>query len=149
MEGDGWAEPRRHDDGEFAGWNTFARENFEELAGPFFWRREADGGIRCAFRAERRHMNAGGRMHGGCLMTFADMALFAIARDQLAGARGVTVALDNQFLDAGLEGELIEATGAVSRAGGSLVFARGQVTSGDRLLLTFSGVIKKLRVKSS
>ena len=84
-------------------------------------------------------------MHGGSLMTFADMALFAIARDELTGMRGVTVSLDNQFLDAGWEGELIEASGEVSRAGASLVFARGQVTSGDRLLLTFSGVIKKLR----
>ena len=145
MEGDGAADVRRSDRGEFAGWETFVSETFEEIAGPFFWRREADGRIRCAFRAERRHMNAGGRMHGGCLMTFADMALFAIARDHLDGARAVTVSLDNHFLDAGLEGELIEATGDVTRAGGSLVFARGEVTSGAKRLLTFSGVIKKLR----
>jgi uncharacterized protein (TIGR00369 family) len=145
MEGDGAADIRPAEPGEFAGWQRFAGETFEALAGPFFWRREADGRVRCAFRAERRHMNAGGRMHGGCLMTFADMALFAISREQLGGARAVTVALDNQFLDAGLEGELIEATGEVTRAGASLVFARGQVTSGERLLLTFSGVIKKLK----
>jgi hypothetical protein len=31
----------------------------------------------------------------------------------------------------------------VTRAGGSLVFVRGQITTGDRLLFTFSGVIRK------
>ena len=148
MEGDGAAEARRSDAGEFAGWSQFGGENFEDVAGPFFWRREVDGSVRCAFRAERKHMNAGGRMHGGCLMTFADMALFAISRHELGASRAVTVALDNQFLDAGLEGELIEATGEVTRAGGSLIFARGQVFSGARTLLTFSGVIKKLRPKA-
>ena len=148
MEGDGAAEARQAGEGEFAGWSRFRGENFEDAAGPFFWRREADGAVRCAFRAERKHMNAGGRMHGGCLMTFADMALFAISRHELGTARAVTVALDNQFLDAGLEGELIEATGEVTRAGGSLIFARGQVFSGARTLLTFSGVIKKIRPKA-
>ncbi len=148
MEGDGATDTGRVADGEFAGWSRFRGETFEDAAGPFFWRREADGSVRCAFRAERKHMNGGGRLHGGCLMTFADMALFAIARDQLEGMRGVTVSLDNQFLDAGWEGELIEATGEVTRAGGSLIFARGTVTVGDRLLLTFSGVIKKFRPKA-
>jgi uncharacterized protein (TIGR00369 family) len=147
MEGDGAAQVSNAERGEFAGWSKFGGEDFEEIAGPFFWRRDPDGRIRCAFRAEQRHMNAGGRMHGGCLMTFADMALFAIAREEMGGSRGVTVALDNQFLDAARVGDLLEATGEVTRAGGSLIFARGTITVEQRLLLTFSGVIKKFRPK--
>jgi len=147
MEGDGAAGPQPSDEAEFVGWSRFRGDDFEELAGPFYWRRDEDGSVRCAFRAERKHLNGGGRMHGGCLMTFADMALFAIARRELGSSHAVTVALDNQFLDAAREGELIEATGEVTRAGGSLVFVRGQVTSGERTLLTFSGVIKKLRAR--
>ena len=34
-------------------------------------------------------------------------------------------------------------TGEVVRAGGSLIFVRGQITTGDRTLMTFSGIIKK------
>ena len=145
MPSDGADDIEGVDQGEFAGWTKFRGENFEDAAGPFFWRRDADGRVRCAFRVERRHLNGGGRVHGGCLMTFADMALFAISRHELGTARAVTVTLDNQFLDAGFEGELIEASGEVTRAGGSLIFARGQATSGERTLLTFSGVIKKIR----
>ena len=149
MDGDGAAQTRQTAEGEFVGWSRFSDgENFDNVAGPFYWRRDGDGAIRCAFRAERKHMNAGGRMHGGCLMTFADMALFAVARHELGAFRAVTVSLDNQFLDAGHVGELIEATGEVTRAGGSLIFARGQIFSGARTLLTFSGVIKKIRPKA-
>ena len=34
----------------------------------------------CAFLAEKKHMNGGEFMHGGCVMTFADFCLFVIAR---------------------------------------------------------------------
>ena len=136
-------------DGEFAGWLTWrGSDPFEDQSGPYYFREEPDGSVLCAFRAERKHMNPGGRMHGGCLMTFADMALFALCREELEGARGVTVALDNQFLDAGREGDFIEAAGEVTRAGSSLIFARGQIFCGARTLLTFSGIIKKLRPKA-
>ncbi len=131
--------------GEFAGWNRWAEDPFEDAIGPFYFRDESDGRRVTAFRAEKKHMNAGGHMHGGCLMAVADMALFTIARDALAGQHGVTVALDSVFLNPGNLDDRVEATGEVTRAGGSLIFVRGQVTAAERTLLTFSGVIKKLR----
>ncbi len=136
-------------EGEFAGWRRFdTRETFDSLIGPFYFRRDEDGHFRCAFRAAQKHMNAGGRMHGGVLMTFADISLFALAYEEMEGRRGVTVQLDSTFLDGAHVGDLLEATGEVTRAGGSLVFVRGQIVSGERLLFTFSGVIKKMRPKS-
>jgi acyl-coenzyme A thioesterase PaaI-like protein len=60
---------------------------------------------------------------------------------------GVTVGFGCEFLDAAREGELIEGTGEVTRAGGSLIFLRGQLTSGERRLLTFSGTIKRVKRK--
>lgn len=80
-------------------------------------------------------------------MTFADYCLFAIAAPVLQGA-GVTVAFACQFLDAGRVGDLILGTGEVTRAGGSLIFVRGQLTVGERTLFTFSGTIKRRRQKS-
>ncbi len=131
-------------DGEFAGWSTWDLETtFDQVVGPFYFRTDDDGRMRCAFRAEQKHMNAGHRMHGGCLMTFADIALFQVAYQELEGSRGVTVQLDSTFVDAVRVGDLVEATGEVVRAGGSLVFVRGQIAVADRTVMTFSGVIKR------
>ena len=131
-------------EGEFAGWSTWDLENtFDQVVGPFYFQTDADGRMRCAFRAEPKHMNAGQRMHGGCLMTFADIALFQVAYQELEGSRGVTVQLDSTFVDAVRVGDLVEATGEVVRAGGSLVFVRGQIAVSDRTVMTFSGVIKR------
>ncbi|MBJ3773987.1 PaaI family thioesterase, partial [Klebsiella pneumoniae] len=71
--------------------------------------------VRCAFRVEKKHLNGMKAVHGGCFMTFADYCLFAIATRELEGP-GVTVAFGAEFLDAAFEGELIEATGEVTRA---------------------------------
>ncbi|WP_029087552.1 PaaI family thioesterase [Brevundimonas aveniformis] len=133
------------DEGEFAGWDTYdLKDTFDQVVGPFYFRADADGRMRCAFRAEQKHMNAGGRMHGGCLMTFADIALFQTAYQQMEGSRGVTVQLDSTFVDAVRVGDLVEATGEVVRAGGSLVFVRGQISVQNRTVMTFSGIIRKL-----
>ena len=50
-----------------------------------------------------------------------------------------------EFLDAAREGELIEGTGEIMRAGGSMIFLRGLLKSGERPLLTFSGTIKRVK----
>ncbi len=135
-------------EGEFAGWHTWPEEPFEyETAGPFHVRRDNRGSV-CAFRAERKHMNSGGVMHGGCLMTFADFALFAIAHDEIGNDNyGLTVAFTSEFLDGPKLGERVEARGEVLRAGGSLVFVRGLVTAEGRTCLNFSGTIKRVRAK--
>ena len=133
-------------DGEFAGWRTWSRDSFESHSGPFWHRMEDDGRIRCAFRVESKHLNGSRNVHGGCFMTFADYCLFAIAGPLLNGP-GVTVGFGCEFLDAAHEGELVEGTGEVTRAGGSLIFVRGQLTSGERTLFTFSGTIKRVRRK--
>ena len=130
-------------EGEFAGWRTWSRDNFESHNGPFWHRMEDDGRIRCAFRVERKHLNGMGNVHGG-FMAFADYCLFAFAAPVLQGP-GVTVSFSCEFLDAAREGELVEATGEITRAGGSLIFLRGLLTSGERSLFTFSGTIKRVK----
>jgi uncharacterized protein (TIGR00369 family) len=133
-------------DGEFAGWRTWSRDRFETHTGPFWHRMEDDGSIRCAFRVEKKHLNGSGNVHGGCFMSFADYCLFAIAGPILHGP-SVTIGFSCEFLDAAREGELIEGTGEVTRAGGALIFLRGQLTSGERKLFTFSGTIKRMKRK--
>ena len=131
--------------GEWAGWTVYGEEPFEDLAGPFYYRRDDQGGIVCAFRAEKKHMNGGDFMHGGCLLTFADYSLFCIGMDALGGGGSVTASLNGEFLDAAMAGEMIEATGEVTRAGGSLVFIRGLIKANGRPVLNFSAIVKKRR----
>jgi uncharacterized protein (TIGR00369 family) len=132
-------------EGEWAGWSAYSGDPFEDLTGPFYCRTDESGQVVCAFRAERRHMNGSGNMHGGCLLTFVDYAIFMIARDALIDSGSVTASMNAEFIDGSQEGELIEARGEVVRAGGSMVFLRGLVTSGGRPLLSFSSIIKKIR----
>ena len=134
-------------EGEFRGWRTWTRDNFETNNGPFWHRMEDDGRIRSAFRVEKKHLNGARNVHGGCFMSFADYCLFAIASPVLQGP-GVTVNFACEFLDAGREGDLIECTGEITRAGGSLIFLRGELTAGERRLFTFSGTIKRVKRKA-
>ena len=82
-------------------------------------------------------------MHGGCMLTFADYALFCIARQELLEQHAVTVSLNGEFVGPAHVGDLVEAVGEVVKAGRSMIFLRGLVSTGGRPMLTFSGVIKK------
>ncbi len=136
--------PRPVSEGQWAGWRTWDGDPFETQSGPYYFRVEDDGTTRCAFRAERKHMNGGGFMHGGCMLTFADFALFALAHEHLEGSHAVTVSLNGEFIGPAHEGDLIEATGEVVKAGKSMVFIRGLVSTGGAPMLSFSGVIKRV-----
>ena len=133
-------------EGEFKGWVTWASEAFEhDTAGPFYFRTDEKGAV-AAFRAGAKHMNSGGVVHGGCLMTFADFALFAIAQDVFGdNGYGLTVAFNSEFLSGAKLGQLIEARGEVLREGGSLIFVRGILTADGTPCLNFSATLKRLK----
>jgi uncharacterized protein (TIGR00369 family) len=131
-------------EGEFAGWSMWQSDAFEQRAGPFYERQDTEGRWVCAFRAEQRHMNGGGFMHGGCLMTFADSAIFTFARAALRGHHSVTVNLSGDFLASVQVGELLEARGEVTRGGHKTVFVRGLATADGRPVLSFTAIIKKI-----
>lgn len=131
-------------EGEFAGWQVWDSDAFEQRAGPFYETTGDDGHPLIAFRAEPRHMNGGGSMHGGCMMTFADSALFTIARAAMDGSHGVTMNLSGDFLGAVSVGQLVEARGEVTRGGGKTIFVRGLVTADGAPALSFTGIIRKI-----
>lgn len=138
--------PRLVETGDWAGWRTWSGlDPFEDQSGPFYFQEDESGRVTTAFRAEKKHMNGGGFMHGGCMMTFADFSLFAIAWKELADSRAVTVSLNGEFVGPARPGDLVSATGEVVRAGGSLLFIRGLIATGSSPMLNFSGVIKKIR----
>ncbi len=144
--GDGGTDgPHKVTEGEFAGWWRYSgRDAFESLIGPFHSRRDEAGVVRCAFRADARHMNGMGAMHGGCMLSFADFSLFSLSRTQRGDGPAVTVNLNGDFLGPAYIGDRIEATGDVTKAGKSLVFVRGLLTAEGRPMLSFSGVVKNM-----
>ena len=131
-------------EGEWAGWSHYpGGDPYEDLAGPFYCRTDEKGRAVCAFRAEKKHMNGGMFMHGGCVMTFADFSLFWIARDAIEGVRSVTATFNGEFVGSVPEGARVECTGEVVKAGRSMVFVRGLITTGEEPVMSFSAVIKK------
>lgn len=126
------------------GWRvTDPFDAFEKHAGPFL--SPETGEPRYAFRVEARHCNSGGTVHGGLLMTFADLVMCVTATRDTPDERALTVSLTASFVDAGALGDLVEARGEVIRRTGSLVFGRGEVLVGERVLLSYTGVVKRVR----
>ena len=68
-----------------------------------------------------------------------------IGRPALSEGYAVTVSLNGDFVGPANVGDLVEATGEIVRAGGSLVFIRGMIATGDSPMMTFSGVVKKVK----
>jgi uncharacterized protein (TIGR00369 family) len=134
-------------EGEFKGWRTWTRDRFETHNGPFWSRMDDQGRVQCAFRVEKKHLNGANIVHGGCYMSFADYCMFAIASPGLTGP-AVTLSFACEFLDSAREGELVEGTGEITRAGASVIFMRGELKSGERTLFTYSGTYKRVKWKS-
>lgn len=140
-----YGKPSLVKEGPLKGWTTWGEgaDPFETVNGPFCFL-EDEAGVRCAFMPRREHLNGGGAIHGGALMSFADFSLFAIAHSALAGAIAVTLTCNCEFLAAGKPGELAEARGELLRQTRTLIFVRGLIQQSGRTLLAFSGTLKKI-----
>ncbi|MCJ2062818.1 PaaI family thioesterase [Methylobacterium sp. J-088] len=125
-----------------ASWAPIADAGFIALVGPVH-RRASDGAY--AFRAEQKHANLIGVVHGGMLMSFADRALGETAMRAADGANCVTIQLEMKFIDVGRLGNWISIHPQVVKRTGSLVFMRGDLRAEGRLLASADGVWKILR----
>jgi acyl-CoA dehydrogenase len=106
--------------------------------------RRAETGWEYGFLPERRHLNIGGVVHGGMLMSFMDDVL-GMTVWEAAGRKPVTtVQLNHHFIAPGKHGDLVIGRGEILRTTRSVVFIRGTLTSGDRVLVHADGVWKIL-----
>jgi acyl-coenzyme A thioesterase PaaI-like protein len=126
-----------------AGWTYEPEAGFIGLVGPL-WRRRDGERLRFGFMAEDKHANLVGVVQGGMLMTFADRALGTLAWEA-AGGSVVTIGFDMAFADSGRIGSFIELDGEVVRRTASLVFLRGTLSAGGRVIGTCQGTWKILR----
>jgi len=130
-----------------AGFSTYDYDDpFEDLIGPLGYKIDSDG-IRFAFHAGLHHCNTQSTVHGGMLMTFADYALCLTAIWNQPEERCVTVSLQCEFVAAANSGDFLESICEVVRRTGSLVFLRGKIFVGERTLVAYSGIVKRLHAR--
>ena len=94
--------------------------------------------------AEQRHLNMGGVVHGGMLMSFADDALGMTVWQAVGRRPCTTVQLNTQFVSPVRLGELVEVRAEVLRATRTVVFVRGVVEVAGRTVVHADGVWKIL-----
>ena len=129
-----------------AGWKPMrGMDGYPALIGPFWFRRDEDGkGFRYGFPAEDRHLNMGGVVHGGMLMSFADDVLGMTVWEAAGRKPCTTVQLSTQFIAPVKLGEFVEGRAEVLRRTRSVVFVRGMLAVGERTVLHADGVWKIL-----
>lgn len=132
--------------GELAGWTRWRRDpdgRFASLLGDFYFR-EAAGGVECRMDTDRKHSNGLGYIHGGFIMSFIDMAMFAFIFRQLENSAAVTLSCATDFLSAGIVGKPIEASGEILKETGKMLFVRGLVRQDGVNVASFTGTMRKV-----
>lgn len=120
-----------------------SRGPFTTHNGPYF-HKNTDEGFYHGFRAQERHCNSHGIVHGGMLMAFGD-GLLATAVYMEAKRRSVTIRMTSDFVHMVRVGEWVEGTAWVTRAARSVCFVEGEVKTGKQVVLRASGVFKLFR----
>ncbi|WP_326525624.1 PaaI family thioesterase [Sphingomonas sp.] len=135
------------DDPDHPGWQRWRATDptrFPSLLGPLSVRVD-DGVARVRMTPERRHSNLRDHLHGGALLGFIDMAMFAACRGLgvLDAGTAVTLDLSTQFIGGGAIGVAVEARVELLRETGRMLFVRGLVVQGDATIAAFSGTLRK------
>ncbi len=111
--------------------------------GPIFNRLEGDSFQR-GFRIASKHLNAGGVLHGGMVMTFADIVL-AQAVSMVAEPPFVTVRLTCDFIGIATEGDWVEGTATAESPVDGIVAVQGIILVEGRVIASAQGLFKTLR----
>ncbi|WP_242097836.1 PaaI family thioesterase [Sphingomonas sp. CROZ-RG-20F-R02-07] len=125
-------------------WSLSDPTRFNTLLGPLLFR--MDGAFaRVRMTPEHRHSNLSNHVHGGALLGFIDVSLFAAARGHglIVAGTAVTLDLNTQFIGGGRIGEPIEAQVELLKETGRLLFLRGLVVQGEARIAAFSATIRK------
>jgi acyl-coenzyme A thioesterase 13 len=128
---------------EAAGYTVpYPNDPFEMRSGPFYIGFEADGSTVVALRAGENQCNSNGVVHGGCLMTLADLAVCyeAIGGDE--ALRSLTVSLTANFLAPAERGTILRAFPQVNRRTKRMAFVDTRIMVGDTCVFTASAVIR-------
>lgn len=126
------------------GWERIPVRSFSGAIGPT-WRRGAPGqitvGLLTSAVCANEHMST---VHGGALMTFADIAMGCAVVDARNGTSCATVQLQFHFTAAVPVGSFIICQPEIVRRTSRLVFVRGLFRVGDLVVGAADGIFKVL-----
>ncbi|USU12471.1 PaaI family thioesterase [Sphingomonadaceae bacterium OTU29THOMA1] len=136
------------DDPELSGWKRWQFRDttrYNAFIEPLHVRVEGEI-ARVRMLPRHEHSNMRDNVHGGALLGFMDVALFAAARGfGVLGAGGaVTLDLSAQFIGGGMIGVPLEARIELLRETSRMLFLRGLVVQDDRpTIASFTGTLRK------
>ena len=136
------------DDPDLPGWKRWQFRDatrYNAFLEPLHVRVEGDV-ARVRMLPQRQHSNMRDHVHGGALLGFMDVALFASARGfGVLGAGGaVTLDLSAQFIGGGTIGAPLEARIELLRETGRLIFLRGLIVQDDvPTIASFTATLRK------
>ena len=136
------------DDPDLPGWKTWAFRDptrFNSFLEPLQVKLE-DGKARVRMSPRHDHSNMRNDVHGGALLGFMDVSLFAASRAfgclQAGGA--VTLDLSAQFIGGATIGEPLEAHIELLRETSRMLFLRGLIVQeGKPTIASFTGTLRK------
>lgn len=126
-------------------------EGFESIlsSSPFGWEngpifeKITEDKIMRGFRVAPRHLNAGGMVHGGMVMTFADI-LLATAAHSVASPPMVTVRVTTDFIGPAVEGEWVQGYAEAEAPVDGMIPVRGLIEAAGRPVASVQGLFKAL-----
>ena len=137
------------DDAAQPGWKRWQFRDptrFNAFIEPLFVRIEDDI-ARVRMHPRREHSNMRDAVHGGALLGFMDVALFAASRGfgVLNSGGAVTLDLSAQFIGAGRVDQPLEARLQLLRETGRMLFLRGLIVQdGQPTIASFTGTLRKM-----
>ncbi len=129
------------------GWGAPAPGTFVGATGKFIFRAESEGVARVRWFPDDSHVNIGGSIFGGAILSFIDMALFAGGRCAGMGqGHYVTLDCSTHFIARGEVNVPMDAiVRLVGQTKGGHVFLSGHCEQGDRTTHSFTGTLKRVR----
>ena len=131
-------------------WGEFPRGSFASRTGRLLFRPDGPGQAVVRMLPDESHLNNGGSLHGGAVMSFIDMALFAGGRCAGMG-EGHYVTLDcaTRFIARGRIGIPLDAhVRLLKQTPGGLVFLDGHCEQDGAICYSFTGTLKKIKSQS-
>lgn len=127
-------------------WGDFPRGSFAAQTGRLLFK--PDGPSRALTRMfpEEAHQNMGGSIHGGAVMSFIDMSLFAGGRCAgMAEGHYVTLDCHTRFVARGRIGVPLDAhVHLLKQTRGGLVFFEGHCEQEGEICYAFTGTLKRV-----
>jgi uncharacterized protein (TIGR00369 family) len=131
-------------------WGDFPRGSFAAATGKLLFRPDGPGHARVRMSPTEAHLNLGGSIHGGAVMSFIDMALFAGGRCAgMSEGHYVTLDLSVHFAGRGRAGIPLEAeVRLVKQTKGGIVFLIGTCAQDGEPTHSFTGTLKRVKERN-